>query len=81
MWISVSVPSHINQKTVTVIIKKSQCCALYLCGIMHKTCFYLKLDRFVLKDDKYVIDIIMCSNSVQFCQLVSFAVFYVSFSS
>jgi len=48
---------------------------------MHKTCFYLKLDRFVLKDDKYVIDIIMCSNSVQFCQLVSFAVFYVSFSS
>jgi len=45
----ISVPCQINQKTV--IIRKSQCCAQYLCGIKHKTCFFIKLDHFALKDD------------------------------
>jgi len=42
---------QINQKTVTVIIRKSQCYALYLCGIVHKTCFFIKFNPLALKDD------------------------------
>jgi len=53
MWMLSSGSGHVhtNQKIVTVIIRKSQSCAQYLCGIMHKTCFFIKLNRLALKND------------------------------
>ena len=52
MWMisSACVHCQINQKTVTIIIRKYQCCALYSCGRMHKTSFFIKLDHFAPKD-------------------------------
>jgi hypothetical protein len=41
----------IFQKTETVIIRKSQWCALYFHGIMHKSCFSIKLNHLAPKDD------------------------------
>jgi len=41
---------QIHQKIVIVIIRKSQC-ALYFRGLMHKTCFIIKLNHLVPKDD------------------------------
>ena len=40
---------QISQKTV--VTRKSQSCALYLCGVRHKICFLTKLNHFVPKDD------------------------------
>jgi hypothetical protein len=46
-----SAPGQINQKTVIVIIRKSQLCALYFRGIKHKNCFVIKLNHLATKDD------------------------------
>jgi len=32
---------------------KSQLCAIYCCGIMHKTCFFITLNRLAPKDGSY----------------------------
>jgi len=42
---------QVSQKIVTVIIRKSQSCALYFYGIIHKTCFLVKLNHLAPKDD------------------------------
>jgi len=42
---------QVRQKILTVIIRKSQSCALYFCGIIHKTFFLVKLNHLAPKDD------------------------------
>ena len=42
---------HINQKTVILIIRKSQLCVLHFRGIKHETCFFIKLNLLAPKDD------------------------------
>jgi len=41
-----SASSQLNRRTVTLINRKSKCCALYLCGMMHISCFFIKLKPF-----------------------------------
>jgi hypothetical protein len=45
-----SAPGEINQKTVIVIIRISQCCSLYFGGIMHINCSLIKLNHLAPKD-------------------------------
>jgi len=75
MWMLLSVSGHcqINKRTVTVIIRKSQSCALYSCGIKHKTCFFIKLNRLVPKDDNNNCGSAMLRkwNDQHICQLLS----------
>jgi hypothetical protein len=47
-----SVYCQLNQKTVTVIIRKSQC-AVYFHGITEKTCLFKELNCLALKEDNH----------------------------
>jgi len=52
MWLLPgSAHCQINQKTVTVIVTKSQRFALHFGGITHKTCFSVMLKHLAPKDD------------------------------
>jgi hypothetical protein len=41
-----SASSQLNHGTVTLINRKSKGCELYLCGMMHISCFFIKLKPF-----------------------------------
>ena len=43
----------INRKTESVIIRKSECSALYFCRITHKTCYFIKLIHLAPKNDSH----------------------------
>jgi hypothetical protein len=52
---------------------KSQLCALYCCGIMHKTCFLINLNHLAPKDDSNHCDSVMLRkwNDQHSCRLLT----------